>query len=108
ATGLAPRLVAAWVNLRSRLGLPYGDQGLLISRELYRRLGGYRDISLMEDVAMSRALRGRLVMLPAAALTSAHSYQRDGWLRRGAGNLWLLARYFAGADPEKLARRYRR
>lgn len=105
--GVAAIVVAGWANLRSRLlGLPYGDQGLLISRRDYDAVGGYRDIPLMEDVAIARALRGRLRMLPVSAKTSAARYRRDGWLRRGARNLSLLLRYFAGVDPARLARRY--
>ena len=107
ARGLAPHLVAGWANLRARvLGLPYGDQGLLVSRALYDRAGGYPDIPLMEDVAMARALRGQLVQLSATALTSAERYQAQGWLRRGGQNLITLARYMAGSDPAILAKSY--
>jgi rSAM/selenodomain-associated transferase 2 len=105
--GFAPVVVAFWANIRSRVfRLPYGDQGLLISRDEYDAIGGYRDIPLMEDVAMSRALGRRLRVLPMAVTTSAARYGRDGWLRRGMSNFVLLARYFAGADPERLAKRY--
>jgi rSAM/selenodomain-associated transferase 2 len=105
--GIAPGLVAGWANLRARLcKLPYGDQGLLISRTDYDAAGGYPDIPLMEDVALARALGRSLQMLPMALTTSAARYQRDGWLKRGTRNLALLIRYLLGADPEDLARRY--
>lgn len=108
APGIAPRIVAGWANLRSRiLGLPYGDQALLIHRSLYRRVGGHMDVPLMEDVALARALgRRHLAELDVVATTDAARYQRDGWLRRGAKNLSLLCRYFLGASPERLAARY--
>lgn len=106
--GLSPRLVAGWANLRSHLfGLPYGDQALLISAALYRSIGGYPDQPLMEDVATARKLRGKLEVLNAEAVTSARKYQ-DRWFRRGFRNLTLLIRYFLGASPETLAKRYRR
>lgn len=110
AEGLAPRLVAGWANLRARtLALPYGDQGLLIARSLYEAAGGYDDIPLMEDVALARRLgRARLAPLHATALTGAERYIAEGWLRRGARNLGTLARYALGADPARLAERYRR
>ena len=108
AKGLAPAVVAAWANTRSRFGLPYGDQGLLVSRQLYDQIGGFRDMPLMEDVAMARALCGKLSMLPAVAATGAARYQTGGWVRRGAQNMWLLVRYLCGADPERLARNYQR
>ena len=108
AQGLAPKLVAGWANLRSRVfGLPYGDQALLISDGLYQSAGGYPNQPLMEDVALARALKGTLVCLNATAITSAQKY-RGQWLKRGTRNLLLLGRYFLGASPEKLARHYRR
>ena len=107
ANGLAPRLVAGWANLRARLfGLPYGDQGLLISRKLYDEIGGYDDIALMEDVAIARKLKRQLHPLPATAKTSAARYQRNGWIRQSTRNLWRLMRYLAGSDPARLGRKY--
>ncbi|EBA05851.1 glycosyl transferase, group 2 family protein [Sagittula stellata E-37] len=108
ARGLAPRVVAGWANLRARtFGLPYGDQGLLLPLSLYHEAGGYPDIPLMEDVALARALRGRLKPLDVTATTSAERYRKQGWIVRGGRNLSTLTRYLAGADPETLARRYR-
>ncbi|MBV1897055.1 MAG: TIGR04283 family arsenosugar biosynthesis glycosyltransferase [Rhodobacteraceae bacterium] len=107
--GMAARWVAGWANLRSSLfGLPYGDQGLLVSRQMYQQVGGYPDQPLMEDVAIVRALGGQLTGLSVTATTGAERYQRAGWFRCGARNLWTLARYFAGVDPKKLAASYRR
>jgi len=109
ASGLAARIVAWWANRRSRwFQLPYGDQGLVISRGLLAQVGGIPDIPLMEDVALARALHGQLVMLPVTARTSAEKYEREGWLRRGYRNLWTLCRYLLGADPHALARGYQR
>ncbi len=98
------RLVA-W---RSRvLGLPYGDQGLLIHRDLLRSVGGMSAIPLMEDVDLVRRLgRGRLVALPADALTSAAKWERDGYLRRSARNLLCLSLWFAGVPPRLILRLY--
>ena len=106
-SGFGASWTAGWANFRSRVcHLPYGDQGLLISREEYDRAGGYPDIALMEDVAMARKLGRRLVPLPVTVTTSADRYTQDGWFRRGARNLSFLLRYRLGADPERLARRY--
>jgi hypothetical protein len=105
----AARRTAALANWRTRrLGLPYGDQGLLISRDLYDAVGGYPEIPLMEDVAMARRLgRRRIRMLAATAVTGGDKYRRDGWWRRSAKNLTLLSLYFLGVSPERLARLYR-
>lgn len=108
--GGAARIVAGWANLRAALfALPYGDQGLLVSRSLYDKAGGYPDIPLMEDVALVRRIgRRRLARLGANAVTSAARYGTDGWLRRGWRNLTTLLLYFLGADPKWLTRRYQR
>jgi rSAM/selenodomain-associated transferase 2 len=99
--------LAAW---RCRaFGLPYGDQGLLISRALYDRLGGFRPLPLMEDVDLVRRIgRANLVALDADAVTSAERYERDGWLARPLRNLSCLALYFAGLPPPLLRRLYGR
>lgn len=107
--GWAAGWVAGWANWRSRLfALPFGDQGLLLSRALYDAVGGYPEIPLMEDVALVEALgRRRLRLLPAAVTTSAERYQREGWLRRGLKNWRCLALYRAGVPPEEIVERYR-
>lgn len=95
----------AW---RSRaLGLPYGDQGLLIGRSFYEHLGGIRPLPLMEDVDLVRRIgRRRLVALGADAVTSAERYERDGWLLRSARNLTCLSLYVAGVPPRLIRRLY--
>lgn len=89
------------------LGLPYGDQGLLIHRDLLASVGGLRPLPLMEDVDLVRRLgRHRLEALPVAAVTSAARWRRDGYLRRSARNLACLALWFAGVPPRIIARIY--
>lgn len=108
--GLWPRLFERVVAFRARwLGLPFGDQGLLISRDFYDALGGYRALPLMEDVDLVRRIgRRRIVMLDAVARTSAVRYRRHGYLQRAARNLVCLAFYFVGVPPARIARLYER
>ncbi len=108
-TTFPARTVASWANFRARwFDLPYGDQGLLISRHLYKRIGGFPEIPLMEDVAVATKLRGNLTALPAFIETSAEKYRKDGWMKRSFLNFSVLSRYLTGTDPSKLAARYTR
>ncbi len=91
------------------LGLAYGDQGLLIHRELYGSLEGFRAWPLMEDVDLVRRIgRRRLTVLDSVARTSAERWRRDGWQRRSARNVFCLTLYFLGVSPQWIARLYDR
>lgn len=104
------RRLERWVAWRvAALALPYGDQGLLIHRALYDRVGGYRPLPLMEDVDLVRRLgRRRLTALDASAVTSARRWRQDGWLRRSARNLLCLTLFYLGVPAERIARLYGR
>ncbi|MCP2680231.1 glycosyltransferase [Maricaulaceae bacterium NA33B04] len=108
--GRRARRLERAVAARCRLfGLPYGDQGLLISRRFYEALGGYKPWPLFEDVDLVRRIgRRRLQPLGIAAETSAERFLVEGYTRRSARNLTLLARYYMGASPQKLAEAYRK
>src|SRR5215472_10846660 len=97
--------IVAW---RSRvLGLPYGDQGLILARAFYRALGGFPPLALMEDVAFVRRIGWRrLVALQASALTSAARYRREGYVLRPLRNLGCLALYLMGLPPRLIVRLY--
>lgn len=106
--GPAARRLERMVAWRCRvLGLPYGDQGLLIARAFLDRLGGVPQLSLMEDVALVRRIgRQRLVGLAMPLTTSAEKFRRMGYLRRSARNLLCLALYFLGLRGPALRRVY--
>jgi GT2 family glycosyltransferase len=85
------------------LGLPYGDQGLLIHRDLYERVGGYRLLPLMEDVDFVRRLgRARICLLDIAATTSADRWRKRGWLHQSLRNQYCLALFLLGVEPERI------
>lgn len=107
--GLWPRLIETGVSMRCHLlRLPYGDQGLLISRALYKEIGGYRGLPLMEDVDLVRRLgRRRIALLRSRAITSAVRYRRDGYLRRSLRNLSCLMLFYLRIPAGVVARIYR-
>lgn len=106
--GLWPRMIEAGVAIRCALcRLPYGDQGLLISRTLYQKAGGYSRLPLMEDVDLARRIgRRRITVLRSRAVTSAARYRRDGYFRRSVRNLSCLTLYFLWVPPRVIARLY--
>ena len=102
------RLLERLVALRCRLfALPYGDQGLLIHRSLYERLGGYRPLPMMEDVDLVRRIgRRRLAYLRTPAVTSAVRFRRSGYASRMVRNLCCLLLFSMGVRAETVARLY--
>ena len=105
------RVVERAMNLRSRLsGIATGDQAMFATRTAFRTAGGFPDIALMEDVALSRALRARSwpACLRPPVVTSSRRWERDG-IARTIVLMWRLRLAYAlGADPERLARLYSR
>jgi len=97
--------VVAW---RSRvMALPYGDQGLFLSRAFYRVLDGFRPLPLFEDVDFIRRIgRRRIAMLDVQAFTSAVRYSYSGYLMRSARNLSCLGLYFLRVPPRMIVRLY--
>lgn len=106
--GVRPRMLETMVRIRCAvLALPYGDQGLLISRRHYERLGGYRTLPLMEDVDIVRRIgRRSLVMLNSTARTSAERYRRSGYAARMLRNSGCLTLYYLGVPPRMISRLY--
>ena len=98
--------IVAW---RCRaLALPYGDQGLLIARDLYEAVGGFAPLPLMEDVDLARRLgRTRLAPVGVPLYASARRYRREGYVPRSLRNLLCLSLYLAGVAPHRLVRLYR-
>ncbi|WP_417794163.1 TIGR04283 family arsenosugar biosynthesis glycosyltransferase [Terasakiella pusilla] len=106
-TKAARRLERVVARRCTWLGLPYGDQGLLIHQSLYEEVGGYADIPLMEDVDMVRKIgKDRLVPVPVRAVTSASKYQKSGYLKRMLRNVSCLTLYFLGVSPERIVKLY--
>ena len=104
---LFARIFEYWVQIRSKfLGLPYGDQGLLIHRDLLNTLGGFPKIPLMEDIALARKLKSKTKLLDILAYTSAEKYHKNGWFRQSVLNFFLLIQYLLGKDPNQLFKVY--
>jgi rSAM/selenodomain-associated transferase 2 len=106
----ALRWVERGVNVRSKwLQMPYGDQAIFLTAEVFHALGGFPDLPMMEDFELVRRLRkmGKVAIAPAAVLTSDRRWRTLGILRTTLANQVMIAGYLLGIDPHQLARWYR-
>jgi rSAM/selenodomain-associated transferase 2 len=105
------KVIAFFMNHRSRLtGIATGDQCLFLTRQVFQLVGGFPQIALMEDVAMSAKLKklGKPACLKAKVITSARRWQQHGIFKTILLMWRLRLAYFFGADPNNLATRYYR
>lgn len=103
------RLTAVLINWRSRISrIATGDQAIFVRREIFERLGGYAEIPLMEDVELSRRLKGsgRVACLRQRVTTSARRWQTHGVIKTILLMWTLRALYWLGVSPVRLRRLY--
>lgn len=103
-------VIAFMMNLRSRLsGIATGDQAMFMRRDAFEQLGGFPEQPLMEDIAMSAALKrlARPTCLRGPAITSGRRWESRGVWRTMALMWHLRWRYWCGDSPQQLAQRYR-
>jgi len=103
-------LIAWTMNVRSRLtGIATGDQAMFVTRKAFESVGGFPEIALMEDIALSARLKriSRSACVSARVTTSPRRWQKHGTIRTILLMWRLRFAYFFGAPPEALARAYR-
>ena len=104
------RVIELGNALRVRLrGMAFGDQGIFVDRAVFEKHGGYQEIPLMEDVALSRMLRKvrTPVLLDGPLTISPRRWLQNGLVRQTVTNWRLQLAFHFGASPESLAQRYR-
>jgi len=103
--------IAWFANLRSRLlQLPYGDQALFVTRDMFNAVGGFPEMAIMEDFVFIRKIQkeGKIIILPERAITSARRWQNIGIVRTTLINQAIVFGHSLGVPPAILARWYRR
>jgi rSAM/selenodomain-associated transferase 2 len=102
-------VIARMINWRSRLtGIATGDQAIFVTRETFLAVGGFPDLPLMEDIAISRRLKRlcRPFCIATPAVTSGRRWEQNGMFRTILLMWRLRLSYYLGVDPARLARRY--
>jgi rSAM/selenodomain-associated transferase 2 len=86
----------------------FGDQAIMLRREVFMTSGGFREWPFLEDVEILQRLRTvtKIHILPAAVSTSARRFRADGYSRRQIRSGWILVRFFLGVSPHVLACEY--
>lgn len=103
------RVIEGLMNLRSCLtGIATGDQCLFVRREVFEAVGGYADIALMEDIALSQQLKcyGRPVCLKQKVTTSSRHWEQRGVFKTIILMWCLRLGYFLGVSPDRLRQIY--
>ena len=105
------RFIERVANWRSRhLQAPYGDQGIFVTKSLFHEIGGYADMTIMEDYEFIRRLRqkGQIVILNESVKTSPRRWLRFGILKTWLINQIIIVAYHLGISPQRLSCWYRR
>ena len=104
------KLVSKVASLRSRITrIPYGDQAIFVTRELFLRINGFPEIPLMEDIALMQKVkksRARFKIMPDKARTSARKWIKDGMIYTSLRNPFLAMLYYVGVSPRVLVKLY--
>jgi uncharacterized protein len=111
STSLGLRFIERVANWRSRrLQLPYGDQAIFLKSSLFREIGGFPEIPIMEDVELVRRLKkmGRIKTLGVDAVTSARRWRELGIWKTTLLNEAVLGAYYLGLSPLRIYRFSRR
>ncbi|HEX5760816.1 MAG TPA: glycosyl transferase, partial [Thermoanaerobaculia bacterium] len=106
----ALRLGARLINLRTRAtGVPLGDQAQFVTAAAFRRLGGFREWPILEDLDFARRLKrlGPLALVERPVTTAARRFVERGVVATVATNWLIWGLFFAGISPHRLARLYR-
>ncbi len=105
------KVIGTLSSLRSRLNrIPYGDQAIFIRREFFKKIGGYKETPLMEDVELMRRIRksgNKIWIFYDRVMTSPRRWEREGVIYCTFRNWTLQTLYFLGVSPHKLIHYYR-
>jgi rSAM/selenodomain-associated transferase 2 len=104
------RMIEKIASIRSRLTkIPYGDQGIFISRQLFEKIDGFPDVPIMEDVGLMSRVKKRSIIpvfLPHPIRTSARRWKDQGILFTSVRNWILISLYILGVPPGVLTKYY--
>jgi hypothetical protein len=105
------RLVEWGVNVRSRfLQMPYGDQAIFLTRQIFNEIGGFPELPIMEDFELMQRLKslGKIAFIPVPVITSARRWLQKGIWQTTLLNQIIIIAYYLGVSPMRIWSWYRR
>ncbi|GAB6147089.1 TIGR04283 family arsenosugar biosynthesis glycosyltransferase [Desulfocicer niacini] len=104
------KMVSRVASLRSRItGIPYGDQAIFVTRELFFYIQGFPEMPLMEDIALMQKIKKSQAcfkILPHRVRTSARKWMKDGMIYTSLRNPLLAFLFYMGVSPRVLVKFY--
>jgi rSAM/selenodomain-associated transferase 2 len=110
---LSTRLVEIFANLRARLfSLPYGDQAIFIKRDVFKKIGGFREYPFLEDIDLVIRARkfGRLKYIPLKVIASSRRIKKGypfSPIFVSLRNVVIALLFILGVGPSNLAKLYK-
>lgn len=104
------RLLEIMIKMRSHLfSLPYGDQGIFIKKKIFEKIGGFKNLAIMEDFELIKRLnkKGKIYISSEAVITSARRWEKLGIFKTTLINQLIVIGYYLGINTKKLANFYR-
>lgn len=104
------RIIEKMINIRSCFsGVATGDQGIFVRRKIFESVGGYSEVPLMEDVALSKKLKNisQTACIKETLTTSSRRWKKNGIIKTILLMWKLRFLYWIGVTPDKLAKLYR-
>ncbi len=101
-------MIATLTTLRSKVTVPYGDQAIFMTKQLFNTLKGYKDLPFLEDVdLMKRAKKyTNITILKEKVITSPEKWKQNGMIKQTLKNRWIMLLYTLGIQPKKLKKYY--
>ena len=99
----------SWFTSLNWTVFTYGDQGLWVKKSVFDKIGGFKEMPLLEDMEIVARLKkvSKFKKLPYSILTSSRRFASNGVIKQQLINILIVTAYYLGVSPHFLARYYR-
>ncbi len=105
------KMLAKMITFRSKLTrVPYGDQTIFVKADFFKKIGGFKEIKIMEDIEFMRQIKkskAKTCIISEKIYTSPRRWEKEGILRCVFRNWVIRILYYIGIHPDKLVKFYK-